>query len=61
MKKLAKISALILTCLPSLSLAHGGHAPVPEPAHGLNHAAPALGLAVIALALGALLWQRTRS
>jgi len=57
MKKLS----LILTFLPSLSLAHGGHAPLPEPAHGLSHAMPVLVLVVIAVVLGALLWQRNRS
>ena len=57
MKKLS----LILTVLPSLSLAHGGHAPLPEPAHGLSHAMPVLVQVVIAVVLGALLWQRNRS
>lgn len=51
---------VLFTALFSQSaLAHGLHAPVPEPTHGLAHAAPALGVA--ALALGALFVYRRRS
>ena len=36
--------------LPGAALAHGEHAPLPEAAHGMTHAAPLLGVAVIAVA-----------
>ena len=39
-----------LTLLPGAALAHGGHAPLPEAAHGFTHAAPLLGVALIAVA-----------
>lgn len=57
MKKLT----LILATLPGTLLAHGNHAPLPEPAHGLSHAAPILGVALIAAAVGLALAQRWRS
>ena len=57
MKKLTLVTAL----LPTTALAHGGHAPVPEAAHGATHAAPILVVAVIAVATGLALVQRWRS
>ncbi|MCR9107377.1 hypothetical protein [Marivita sp. XM-24bin2] len=36
--------------LPGAAFAHGGHAPLPEAAHGMTHAAPLLGIAVAAVA-----------
>ncbi len=50
-----------LAVLPGAALAHGGHAPLPEPAHGLSHVGPALGAFVIVLAVGLALVQRWRT
>lgn len=36
--------------LPGAAFAHGGHAPLPDVAHGMTHAAPLLGVAMIAVA-----------
>ncbi len=43
-------------CLPGAAFAHGGHAPLPEPAHAMSHLGPVIGVGVIlaALALGLL-------
>ena len=57
MKKLCTLLAV----LPGAAFAHGGHAPVPEVAHGLTHTGPILGALVIALAVGLALAQRWRS
>ncbi len=51
----------LLTLSPGVALAHGGHAPLPEPAHAMSHAGPVLGAIVIALAIGLALAQRWRS
>lgn len=56
MKKLT----LLLAGFPGAVLAHGGHAPLPEPAHSVSHAAPVLGIIVIAAALALALTQRWR-
>ena len=40
--------ALIAIALPGMAQAHGLHAPLPD--HAVAHAAPVLGLAVVALA-----------
>ena len=37
--------------LPGAAFAHGGHAPLPEAAHGMTHAVPLLGVAVVAVAV----------
>ncbi|MDJ0824900.1 MAG: hypothetical protein QNJ16_05295 [Rhodobacter sp.] len=42
--------ALAAAALPGQALAHGAHAPVTAPAHGLVHAWPVLAIAFIALA-----------
>jgi len=57
MKKIATLLAL----LPSMSLAHGGHAPTPESLHAVSHTGPLLGLALICVVLGAVLYQRWAS
>ncbi|GFE63753.1 hypothetical protein [Litoreibacter roseus] len=54
MKRLTALAAL----LPGSALAHGGHAPVPEIAHGLSHVGPFVGLVIIAIAGGVILYQR---
>jgi len=54
MKKLLFLSA----ALPSAALAHGGHAPVPEVAHGMTHIGPGLGLATIVLVAGLAVYRR---
>ena len=46
MKTLLTLAVL----LPGAVFAHGGHAPLPEAAHGMTHAAPLLGIALIAVA-----------
>lgn len=46
MKTLITLAVL----LPGAAFAHGGHAPLPEAAHGMTHAAPLLGVALIAVA-----------
>jgi hypothetical protein len=52
MKRLIALAALA----PGASLAHGGHAPLPEAAHAASHGtANGLALAVVALAAAALL------
>lgn len=51
----------LLTVAPGLALAHGGHAPLPEPAHAVSHAGPVVGVIVIAMAIGLALAQRWRS
>ena len=57
MKKLI----LALSLCPGAVLAHGGHAPLPEAAHGLSHMAPVAGAVVIVTALGLALHSRWRS
>ncbi|MEX0339107.1 MAG: hypothetical protein AB3N11_08725 [Arenibacterium sp.] len=57
MKRFATLTILF----PGAALAHGGHAPVPEAAHALSHAGPAVGALVIVLATGLALTQRWRS
>ena len=57
MKRLT-LSALI-SALPVAALAHGGHAPVPEAAHGMVHFGPLAGLALIATAAVLALMRRT--
>lgn len=57
MKKLATLLALV----PGMSLAHGGHAPVPEPVHAVSHAGPLLGLALICIAIAITVYQRWMS
>lgn len=52
---------LLLTLAPGMALAHGAHAPLPEPAHAMTHAGPVLGAIVITLAIGLALAQRWRS
>lgn len=54
MKKLLFLTAIV----PGGAFAHGVHAPVPEASHGLVHAAPVIGLAVIVIAGGLALRQR---
>ncbi len=56
MKKLVILSLLA----PVTALAHGGHAPVPEMAHGLAHAVVPVGLVLSALLVAGLI-RRTRS
>ena len=51
----------LMTVLPGAALAHGGHAPVPEAAHGMTHAAPLLGGALIVAALALLIHKRWAS
>lgn len=54
--------ALIAIAAPSTALAHGGHAPVPEVAHGAAHAGPFAGALLVAVAIGAAwLAARTRN
>lgn len=53
MKKLVILSAV----LPGAALAHGGHAPVPEMAHGLVHAALPFGLVIAALVIAGVIWR----
>ena len=43
--------ALIVCAAPGAALAHGGHAPVPDMAHGLAHAGPTLATLIVAVAL----------
>ena len=57
MKRLTTLAAL----LPASAMAHGAHPPVPDMVHGLSHAGPLMGLAVIAIAGGMALYQRWRS
>lgn len=57
MKRLATLAVLF----PGSLFAHGGHAPMPEPAHAMSHAGPVIGGIVIALAIGLALAQRWRS
>lgn len=54
MKKLAVFFAF----LPSISLAHGGHAPLPEAVHAVSHAGPLLGAGLICAAVGLAIYQR---
>ncbi|MDJ0857738.1 MAG: hypothetical protein QNJ03_01575 [Dinoroseobacter sp.] len=51
-----KLSTLALVA-PGAALAHGGHAPVPEMAHGLAHAALPFGLVMAALLVVGLIWR----
>ncbi|BBU54915.1 hypothetical protein KU6B_11800 [Mameliella alba] len=51
----------LMTVLPGAALAHGGHAPVPEAAHGMTHTAPLLGGALIVAALALLIHKRWTS
>lgn len=46
MKTLLTLAVL----LPGAAFAHGGHAPLPEAAHGMTHAGPVLAVIVIAVA-----------
>jgi len=55
MKHLTPLAALLA---PTALLAHGGHAPVPEAAHGAVHAAPLVFVAVIAVLAGVWIWRR---
>lgn len=41
---------ILAVILPGAAFAHGGHAPLPEAAHSMTHAAPLLGVALIAVA-----------
>ncbi|MDJ0992746.1 MAG: hypothetical protein QNI90_04175 [Dinoroseobacter sp.] len=53
MKKLITLSLLA----PGTALAHGGHAPVPEAAHGLVHGAAPFGLMIVAFVVAGLIWR----
>lgn len=57
MKRLTFLSLLA----PGAAAAHGGHGPLPEPAHSVVHAGPVLVAFVVALAIGLALAQRWRS
>ena len=57
MKRLITFAALT----PVSALAHGGHAPVPETVHGLTHAGPLFGLAIVTVTGAVVLYQRWRS
>ena len=46
----------LLALLPTPALAHGIHAPVSDPLHGLAHLAP-VALPVALLILAALVWR----
>ncbi|MEM6482913.1 MAG: hypothetical protein AAF681_13785 [Pseudomonadota bacterium] len=57
MKKLA----LLFTLVPSVSLAHGNHAPMPEPVHSVSHAIPGLALILILAVLALVAYRRWMS
>lgn len=52
-----KLSTLFVV-LPGMSLAHGGHAPLPEAAHTASHAAPLIGVGLICVAVGLAIHNR---
>lgn len=52
-----KLSTLFVV-LPGMSLAHGGHAPLPEAAHTVSHAAPLIGVGLICVAVGLAIHNR---
>ncbi len=56
MKRIATLLALI----PGAALAHGGHAPVHEAAHGFTHALPAM-IGVLGIGLAVLWWKGRQS
>ncbi len=51
----------LATLMPVSALAHGGHPPVPETVHGLSHAGPILGFAIVVITGAVVLYQRWRS
>lgn len=56
MKNLLVLTALV----PGMASAHGGHAPLPEPAHVVSHANPVLGALLVGAVLGVVLFKRWR-
>jgi putative copper export protein len=56
-----RTNVILLTTMPGVAFAHGGHAPVAEPFHTLSHSGHIVGAFIIVGALIAFLRQRDRS